>query len=67
LLKQVEAGETTIEHARAKVATAKALARATYPNGRAAGAPPGRADEVLWQLEAGELEARLDRDFQERD
>lgn len=67
LLKRVEAGETTLEDARVKVATAKALALATFPNGRAAGAPPGRADDVVWMLEAGELEARLDRDFQERD
>jgi hypothetical protein len=65
LLKRVEAGETTLADALVIVATTKALARVTYPNGRPAGAPPGSADGALWQAEAGELEARLDRDFEE--
>lgn len=67
LLKSVDAGETALADALGKVATTKALAQATYPNGRAAGAPHGLADDVFWQRDAGELEARLDRDFQERD
>lgn len=65
LLKRVEAGETTLTDALATVTTTKALARSTYPNGRPAGTPPGMADGALWQAEAGELEARLDRDFEE--
>jgi uncharacterized protein len=67
LLKSVDAGETTLEDAFAKVRKAKDLARATFPKGRSQGAPPGLADDPLWHAQAGDLEARLDRDFQERD
>ncbi len=63
LLKRLDAGETTLEDALAKVATTKALCQAAFPDGRAAGAPPDRENEVLWKLDAAELVARLDRDF----
>jgi hypothetical protein len=67
LLKRVESGETPLEEAFIEVETAKGLARAAYPNGRDAEAPPGRAHDAAWNLQADELEAFLDGHFQERD